>query len=170
MIENNQINVDDLPDINEIEFVSIHKDYFKVILLNLLLFFGVAFGILIALDFFRLREELSNHIYLFYIVLALLLGAFFVSFYIGFSRRKYAVRSKDISYEKGVLTTLLTIVPYNRIQHIEINEGLFSRWFKLASIEIFTAGASGKDLVISGILKTEALKIKAFITQAMNDV
>ena len=63
----------------------------------------------------------------------------------------------------------MTTVPFSRIQHVEIDESVFSRLFKLASISVFTAGDSSDDLVIKGLSKEKALQIKEFISTKVND-
>ena len=78
------------------------------------------------------------------------------------------LREKDVTYKSGVLIEKITTVPYSRIQHVEINEAPISRIFKLASLNVFTAGDSSNDLVIKGIKKEEALKIKEFINQQID--
>ena len=90
------------------------------------------------------------------------------AFGIGFSRRKYVLRDKDVTYKSGVLIKKITTVPFSRIQHVEISEAPISRLFKLASLNVFTAGDSSNDLVIKGIKKEEALKIKEFINLQIN--
>ena len=96
----------------------------------------------------------------------LLFAAFFI---IGFSKRKYALRDRDISYKSGILFKSITTVPFIRIQHIEIDESPFSRFFNLAAISIYTAGDSSDDLGIKGVTKKEALEIKEFISQKINE-
>ncbi|WP_339661459.1 PH domain-containing protein [uncultured Polaribacter sp.] len=167
MFINNPISV--FPDITEILFNSIHKNYLKVILLNVLLIFTAILIGLITADYFNLFEEIKSYVYLFYIVFTLVFSLVNLFMYIGFKKRKYAVREKDISYKSGVFIRKLTTVPFSRIQHIEVDEGLFSRFFKLASLSVFTAGDSSDDLVIKGIAKETALEIKEFISSKINE-
>ena len=111
-------------------------------------------------------EEYAIYVYLGVAGICLLVLMFLL---LGFSKRKYAIREKDISYSKGVLVHSVTTIPFARVQHIELDERLFSRVFKLATIQIYTAGESGSDLRISGIPKIEALKIKEYITSFINE-
>lgn len=82
---------------------------------------------------------------------------------IAFRKRGYAVRERDVIYRKGVLATVTTIVPFNRIQHVSINEGMLSRRFGLAQLQLFTAGGSAANMSISGLPKEEAERIKTYI-------
>lgn len=161
--------VEELPDISKIAFKSINKNYLKVILLNTVLTFGVLFVGLFLLITFVLAEEIPEYTSYLYIPLIIVFLLFATFFIIGFSKRKYAVRDKDISYKRGIIFKSITTVPFARIQHIEINESPFSRLFNLASISIYTAGDSSDDLGIKGITKKEALEIKEFISQKINE-
>lgn len=88
---------------------------------------------------------------------------------IAFKKRGFAVREKDLLYRSGILATTTTIVPFNRIQHIAVNEGVFSRMYGLAALEIYTAGGSSSDLTISGIEREKAISIKEFLMNNIND-
>lgn len=167
-MEFSNIEVLQLPDITNLTFKKIHKDYLKVLIATTILTFLVLFIGLYVLDIYV--EKIGSYKYLNFIYF-LLGGLFIISLtwiYIGFSRRKYALREKDITYKSGVLIKTITTVPFSRIQHVEINEAPTSRLFKLASLDVFTAGDSSNDLVIKGIKKEEALKIKEFINQQIN--
>jgi len=80
------------------------------------------------------------------------------------------VREKDIIYRRGILATTITIVPFNRIQHIAVNEGMFSRLYGLASLEIYTAGGNNSDLTINGIERKKAYKIKEFLINNISTI
>lgn len=170
MLENLQIFEEDLPKIEKVKFIPIHKNYLKVILLNIFLFCAILLTASILLFLFK-GERIRTLIQPIYVYTSIFL--FFLTlllyYYIGFTKRKYAIREKDISYKSGVFVKSTTTVPFIRIQHIEIDEGLFSRFFKLASINIYTAGAEGKDLEIRGISKDKAIQIKEFITSIIHE-
>ncbi len=164
MLENSQIFETNLPEIEKVKFKRIHKNYLKVILLNIFLFCTLLITANILL--FLFKDSLYTYIQPIYVYTSIFLFSLLLLlyYYIGFTKRKYAIRQKDISYKSGVFIKSTTTVPFNRIQHIEIDEGFFSRFFKLASINIYTAGAEGKDLEIRGVSKENAFRIKEFIT------
>jgi len=158
------LQVKSFPNITEIIFEGIHKNYLKVVFFNTILFFLIVLiGLSIAV-YFDAFEEISKYIYLFYSGIIILFSLVLLIKFIGFKKRKYAVRDKDISYKSGIFFKSLTTVPFNRIQHIEIDEGPISRFFGLSSLSVFTAGDSSDDLEINGLLQEEALKIKEFIS------
>ena len=161
--------VTEFPDISKIEFQRIHKSYLKVILFNTFLVFALLFVGLFFLIDRKLNEEIPEYIVLIYILFVALFGLVVLYKIFGFSRRKYALRDKDISYKSGVIIKTMTTVPFSRIQHVEIDEGPISRYFGLASLSVYTAGDSSDDLDISGIKKEEALRIKEFISSKINE-
>lgn len=168
MFENSQIT-SDLPDIEQLNFLKIHKNYLWILLFNSALVWSVAF---IGFYFFvaaKITESHQKFVNYGYLLLAVVCVVYFVILIAGFSRRKYALREKDISYSSGIIIEKLTTVPFARVQHLEVDQKPFSRVFKLASIQIFTAGESNDDLKINGIPKKEALKIKEYITNFINE-
>jgi len=158
-----------LPDVSKLDFKPIDKKYLIVLLLN----FSIVSIVLFVGLYFLIKKNLEVHIpeYSSYLYIALIFGLsiFLLFTVLGFYKRKYAVREKDISYKKGVLVQSITTVPLVRIQHVELEEKPFSRLFRLASIKIFTAGESGGDLKVNGLPKNEAKKIKEFITHFINE-
>ena len=161
--------VTELPDISKIEFQRIHKSHLKVILINtFLVFVGLFVGLFFLIDR-KLSVSIPEYTTLIYIFFFALFALIVFYKILGFSRRKYALREKDISYKSGVITKTMTTVPFSRIQHVEIDEGPISRYFGLSSLSVYTAGDSSDDLDISGIKKEEALRIKEFISSKINE-
>jgi membrane protein YdbS with pleckstrin-like domain len=157
------IAVISFPELSENEFLSIEKKYLNVIYINFFILFFASISIVFLVDF---TNTINISAFSFWIYIALII-AFTIQFLIlkiGFSKRKYLVRSKDISYKSGLFFMKTTTVPFHRIQHIEINQGPFSRFFNLAVLSVFTAGNSSDDIKIRGIKMTDASKIKEFIS------
>lgn len=161
------IAITSFPDIMKIDFKSIDKKYLKVLVIHVFLIFLIAFSALsisIYNGFFVLLENIMWP----YLVLFLLFITLLLIRSVGFKKRKYAIREKDISFKKGIFFRSLTTVPFNRIQHIEIDQGPVSRFFGLVSLMVFTAGDSSDDLKISGLLKEDAQQIKEFISNKID--
>lgn len=59
-----------------------------------------------------------------------------------FRRWGYAERDTDLYVRRGLLFRNLTIIPYGRMQVVEVQAGPIQRAFKLASVELVTAGPS----------------------------
>lgn len=161
------IAITSFPDITKIDFKSINKKYLNVILINITLFFIAILAVVFFINYMGLLELAEYSAWL-YVVVFIIFGFIYSIKIIGFKKRKFAVREKDISYQKGVFLRTLTSVPFNRIQHVEIDQGPVSRFFKLSSLSVFTAGDSSDDLKISGLKKEEALQIKEFISKKID--
>ncbi len=163
------IAVTSLPDITKIEFKKINKKYLKVILINFFICFIPLLVGLILLHQLVFSDEINEFIIFMYIAFISFSTLILLNLKIGFTRRKYALREKDISYKCGLFTKKLTTVPFSRIQHVETDEKPISRIFGLSSLSVYTAGDSSDDLVIKGITKEKALQIKEFITTKINE-
>ncbi len=164
--QNNEII--ELPDITEITFNRVEKKYLKVVLLSTFInfFIGSLFFILFIEKI--IAKKIPEYTGIFYFLFSCFVISIFIVLIVGFPKRKFAVRDKDVSYKSGLFIEKMVTVPFSRIQHIEIEEGVFSRLFKLAKISVFTAGDSSDDLEIKGITKEKALQIKEFISQKIN--
>ncbi len=166
---NETIDINQLPKFEEVSFSSLNKNYIKVVYINIaivLLVIAIGIGALIYFN----EEFQDTQTYLIfgisYVVFALIL---YFSSVIAVKNRAYAIRDKDILYKRGVLSTTTTIMPFNRIQHVAMHEGAFSRIYNLAQIQIFTAGGSTSDVKISGIEKEKAESIKELLMQKIQN-
>ena len=97
-------------------------------------------------------------------IICLFLLILFISA-LGFRHKAYALREHDVLYKRGLIFRKTIALPFNRVQHSEINQGPIERNFNLAALEIFTAGGSQSDLTIPGLLNEDAQSIKAFIME-----
>ena len=161
------IVVSSFPNILEVEFKYINRKYLKVILINITF---VYLSLLAAVFFIEYENILGLEEVAFWLILFITILFIYTIFIkiIGFKRRKFLVREKDISYKKGVFYKKITTVPFNRIQHVEIDQGPISRFFNLASLSVFTAGDSSDDLKVNGLLKDEAQQIKEYISNQID--
>ncbi len=57
---------------------------------------------------------------------------------------QYELTDKGLHTEYGVITKKYVIIPYDRIQNINIYRGIISRMLNLSDLHIFTAGSSGR--------------------------
>ena len=88
---------------------------------------------------------------------------------LGFPKKGYLVREKDVSFQKGLITYKLTTVPFNRIQHVEVNQGILAKMYGLSSVKIYTAGGTASDLSIPGLPVNNAQKLKAFLSEKISE-
>lgn len=160
---NNLLNIENLPDYTGLTTVAVHPDYWRVIVINFVINF-IFWGSVISAAIWFIPKVKPFSGYLIVAFLLIISVSFFLQ-KMAFSKRSYALREHDILYRRGVLATINTIIPFSRIQHITINEGFISRYYSLATLQIFTAGNSSMDMKISGLKKMDAEKIKELILQ-----
>ncbi|WP_246459885.1 PH domain-containing protein [Streptomyces himalayensis] len=77
---------------------------------------------------------------------------------------RYAERADDLLISRGVLWREETIVPYGRMQLVEVTSGPVERHFGLASVQLHTAAAAS-DARIPGLLPTEAERLRDRLTE-----
>jgi len=158
---NETIDTTRLPRFEEVQFTKLHPFYWKVLLINLSITLIIV-GVLVGVACYNIEEliGLQMQVSIAYVVLALLV--FYFS-YLGFKRKAYAFREHDVLYRHGVIASTTIVIPYNRVQHVALHEGIVSRFFGLAEIEIFTAGGNSSDISIPGIEKLQAEDIKQLL-------
>jgi len=162
---NETVNLEHLPKYEEVLLKQPHSSYWKIICINLVIFFvllGIGTGSLLLF----VNEIKPNAVWIvpLYFILT---AVFFLLFRLSFKKRGYAIRTHDVIYKSGVIAESTTIVPLNRIQHIELNEGLFSRMYKLGSLQLFTAGGQTGHIHISGIAIDEAKNIRDLLLKKL---
>lgn len=163
---NNVLSLEDLPRYEEVKTTPVSKEYKKVIIWN----FGITVCILGGIDMaFFFIDDLKE----FKWIAVALTGIFLVlnlTFRLkAFERRSWAVRDHDIIHRHGILSAITTVVPFNRIQHVSVKEGIFSRMYGLAALQIFTAGGNEADLKIAGLPKDAAEQVKGIILEKIKD-
>ncbi len=165
---NQPINTSELPKFQEVNLLKPQSKYFNIILINISLISVVLIGGILI--FFYMKPEVFSQRGK--IVLGTLafvfLGFLYIIYMLEFSKRGYCFREKDVIYKEGFISQTTTLVPFNRVQHVALHQGLFSRFFGLASLELFTAGGSSSDLKITGLLLADAQNFKELIIQKIS--
>jgi membrane protein YdbS with pleckstrin-like domain len=156
--------------LNTPDFKPLHQKYFKLMLVRRIVFSVILVVAFFVFFFTNKDKEIPNSVFLISIIIVFLFVIIYVSLTKTiFNRKNYLIHNTYLSYKKGLLIRQMTVVPFSRIQHIEIDEGPFERFFKLSTLSIYTAGDSGKDLKISGLKKEQAQEIKELITAYIKD-
>ncbi|MGA4507785.1 PH domain-containing protein [Propionibacteriaceae bacterium G1746] len=69
----------------------------------------------------------------------------------------YAERDTDLYVTHGLLFKQLVVVPYGRMQVVEVSAGPLLRRYGLANVELKTAG---RDVIIPGVTADEAARLR----------
>lgn len=75
----------------------------------------------------------------------------------------YAEREKDLLVRHGLLTRHLSIVPYARMQFVDVSAGPLERMFNLATVQLHTAAAAS-DARVPGLEPAEAARLRDRLT------
>lgn len=166
--KNLEIDIEDLPNFENAGLKPISRKYGWIIIFNWFLFSTILLCGIIILKILEKQYITDTHfinIYFSYIfsgaVLFLIIN--YIISYFNFFTKKYAIRTHDIIYQHGLIKTTTTIIPFNRIQHVDLEEGWLSRILEIKSISIYTAGQNSGDIKINGLEKDLSKNINQFI-------
>ncbi|PRY16032.1 PH domain-containing protein [Kineococcus rhizosphaerae] len=71
----------------------------------------------------------------------------------------YAERDDDLLVVKGIMFRSLVVVPYGRLQYVDVEAGPVDRRFGLATVQLHTA-SSDTDAAIPGLRPEEAARLR----------
>ena len=154
---NAPVDLDALPDYQEISYTPVSKKRVLKAFTGIGIFF-----ILALLGVYLLREVTDVP----YLIPGLSIGVLLFFGFLVFYQYKlqqtlgFALREHDIAYRRGFLFEKVTVIPFNRIQHISTSADALDRLFKIANLNIFTAGGSGSDIDIPGLTPELAARLK----------
>lgn len=86
-----------------------------------------------------------------------------------FVRRRYGAwryqeRHEDLIVARGVMIQRLSVVPYGRMQFVEVTAGPIERLFHLSTVKLHTAAAAS-DARIPGLERAEAARLRDRLTE-----
>jgi len=157
---NPHVDIEQLPKSIGIPYLGLQPAHRKVAIWSHVIFWSILLIAIVAFLFF-VEKEPQHYALMGSVALLGILSILYAHF--SFFKKKYALRSKDVLYKRGLFWQKLTIAPFNRVQHVQINQGPVDRAFDLAKLKIFTAGGSSSDLQIPGLNVDEANKLKDYI-------
>ncbi len=71
----------------------------------------------------------------------------------------YAERADDLLIKRGLMFRELVVVPYGRMQFVDVQAGPLERAFQVAQVQLHTASA-GSDARIPGLNAVEAARLR----------
>jgi uncharacterized protein len=77
---------------------------------------------------------------------------------------RYLERNEDLIVARGVMVQRLSVVPYGRMQFVEVTAGPVERLFKLSTVKLHTAAAAS-DARIPGLEQPEAARLRDRLTE-----
>ena len=77
---------------------------------------------------------------------------------------RYQERHEDLIVARGVMVQRLSVVPYGRMQFVEVTAGPIERLFNLSTVKLHTAAAAS-DARIPGLENSESARLRDRLTQ-----
>ena len=113
---------------------------------------------------FILNDQLGISIYSL-VAPALLIGALmiFVLPHRIYRRWGYDMGTEQLRVLRGFLWRTDTIVPFNRIQHIDVAQGPLQRFFGLSTLIVHTAGTHNSIVTLPGLATSDAEEMREVI-------
>jgi len=168
MFKNEALEVTSLNTIQNVVFTPVSSSYLYVLFVNNSVQYLVLCLLLFIANYWSFEPFVVYQTQIIIVLVCYVLLHSTLSI-LAFKRRKYALRTYDISFKSGVLVSSLTTVPLSRIQHLDISQGIASRFFGLANVKLYTAGDDGSDMVIKGLLLAEAEQLKEHLSVQINE-
>lgn len=75
----------------------------------------------------------------------------------------WAEREDDLLIKRGRLWRSVTVVPYGRMQYVEVSSGPITRAFGIATVQLHTA-SPGTDASLSGVPADDAARLRDRLT------
>lgn len=76
----------------------------------------------------------------------------------------WAITDKELLIRRGIMFRKLTVVPFGRLQFVDLAEGPISRMVGIAEVKLHTASASS-DASIPGLPVAEATQLRQHLTR-----
>ncbi|MEP5936871.1 MAG: PH domain-containing protein [Erythrobacter sp.] len=74
--------------------------------------------------------------------------------------RGYAMSADRLRVVRGILFRSDTIVPFGRIQHIDVDQGPLERFFGIATLTVHTAGTHNSSVTLPGLEHGLAMEMR----------
>ncbi len=122
--------------------------------------------VLFAAFFINIRNERLEpalpYVYLGIFVLAILL---ILHAFLAYRYFYYLIEKDELLIRKGYLKRVKLSIPFERIQNINIRQTVFQQLLGVVSLEVDTAGSSGKELKIIALKKDKAEELKKVLME-----
>lgn len=80
-----------------------------------------------------------------------------------YARWRYQAGEDRLQVVRGILFRSDTLVPFGRVQHIDVHQGPLERAWQLGSLTLFTAGTHNASVTLPGLPHAEALAMREAI-------
>lgn len=141
------------------ELTPLHPDYAKVVRLNLLF-------ILLPLAIAAIAAEAGGLLPPGVVLVPFALVA--AALLLRMPRRRYYARgyrmdSDRLRVVRGILFRSDSVVPFGRVQHLDVEQGPIERLYGLSTLTLHTAGTHNSSVSLPGLARATALEMRETI-------
>lgn len=144
---------------DEEPLTRLHPDHVKVIRLGALL---MAVPLAIAALLFEAAGVLFPGAFVVPVALAALWLVLIVPAR-RYRSRGYAMGADRLRVVRGMLFRKDTVVPFGRVQHLDVGQNPLERWYGLATLTLHTAGTHNASVTLPGLGHDTALALREAI-------
>ncbi len=162
---NEWIDLQNLPKAEDTMFTGLDAEYLYVRLSNVLVVSILGGVPLVLVLIFSALPWVYKWTIVGIFILLMLIWAIMV--FLEFRHRGYAIREQDIAYRSGLIFRRRQFLPFRRVQHCKITEGLIERLFNFSTVVV---SAAGDDIVIHGLRPEEAQNLQQFINEKVDSM
>lgn len=84
-----------------------------------------------------------------------------------YSARGFSIEQERLRVVRGILFRSDTVVPFGRVQHIDVNQSPLERSFGLATLRVHTAGTHNASVSLPGLARDDAMAMREEIRAAI---
>lgn len=160
---NDELSLTGVPRAEELIFHPVEQNFMKVKFLQWLIFWLIVLLVLATLFFLIEKFQAPAWITSVSLAIGLLAGFHLIVLRKSVAFKGYTLREHDLVYRTGWLVRSVKIVPYSRIQHCSVDEGVLARRYGLAAIRLFTSGGNEADIRVPGLKAAFAADLRELI-------
>lgn len=160
---NGAVALGNIPRDEIMDFVTLADNYAKAMIINVSTVWTLIWMGTLILSYFT--GDIGNPFvyWQIYVVYSLPIAGIIILAPIIARCKGYAIREKDIHFKKGVIFHKTISLPYNRIQHVEMESTPMERLYGLTTLKFFTAGGGSADMKIPALTYEASTKLRAYI-------
>ena len=79
----------------------------------------------------------------------------------------YSLTGQRLRIVRGILFRSDSVVPFGRVQHIDVDQGPLERLYGLATLTVHTAGTHNASVALPGLAQGEAIAMRETIRAAI---
>lgn len=154
-----------LPQASDVNYEGLAPSYARTMIIEWFGVWALLLTVKIGINLFTPVDTLRSELWWAFTLVGILIVSVFVWAPMVARSRGFALRDHDIHYRSGIIWRKTVSLPFNRIQHVELESGPLERIFKLTTLKFFTAGGGNADMKIPALGFERASKLRSFVME-----